>query len=130
MGRRSGVFGGMGVRVGSELIHPEVLFVRWKGWEEILTMCVSRSPEQVSQRMDELIKKIREIQRPCMNGQKPADVVVVSSRVVEVCVGKSNHDVQVAHGMSLRCFVKRWIGLPLDANFPQMLSPGAIGILR
>jgi broad specificity phosphatase PhoE len=47
-----------------------------------------------------------------MNGEKPADVVVV------------------AHGMSLRCFVKRWLGYPLDMPLALMLSPGAIGILR
>jgi broad specificity phosphatase PhoE len=38
--------------------------------------------------------------------------------------------VQVAHGMSLRCFVKRWLGYPLDMPLALMLSPGAIGILR
>jgi hypothetical protein len=38
--------------------------------------------------------------------------------------------VKVAHGMSLRCFVKRWLGYPLDMPLALMLSPGAIGILR
>jgi broad specificity phosphatase PhoE len=66
----------------------------------------------VTERLDKLIAKIRDIQRPCMNGEKPADVVVV------------------AHGMSLRCFVKRWLGYPLDMPLALMLSPGAIGILR
>jgi len=32
--------------------------------------------------------------------------------------------------MSLRCFVKRWLGYPLDMPLAMMLSPGAIGILR
>jgi hypothetical protein len=32
--------------------------------------------------------------------------------------------------MSLRCFVKRWLGYPLDMPLALMLSPGAIGILR
>lgn len=71
-----------------------------------------RSPQQVTERLDRLIAKIRDIQRPHMKGEKPADVVVV------------------AHGMSLRCFVKRWLGYPLDMPLALMLSPGAIGILR
>jgi hypothetical protein len=37
-----------------------------------------RSPQQVTERLDRLIAKIRDIQRPHMNGEKPADVVVVS----------------------------------------------------
>jgi hypothetical protein len=37
-----------------------------------------RSPQQVTERLDELIARIRDIQRPHMNGDKPADVVVVS----------------------------------------------------
>ncbi|KAF2822545.1 phosphoglycerate mutase family protein [Ophiobolus disseminans] len=69
------------------------------------------SPQQVAERLDRLIAKIRELQRPCMNGEQAADVVVV------------------AHGMSLRCFVKRWLGYPLDMPLALMLSPGAIGIL-
>jgi probable phosphoglycerate mutase len=71
-----------------------------------------RTPQQVTERLDRLIARIRDIQRPHMNGEKPADVVVV------------------AHGMSLRCFVKRWLGYPLDMPLALMLSPGAIGILR
>ncbi|KAF2029523.1 phosphoglycerate mutase [Setomelanomma holmii] len=69
------------------------------------------SPQQVTERLDRLIAKIRALQRPHMDGSKAADVVVV------------------AHGMSLRCFVKRWLGYPLDAPLAMMLSPGAIGIL-
>lgn len=37
-----------------------------------------RSAQQVTDRLDGLIQKIREIQRPYMYGEKPADVVVVS----------------------------------------------------
>lgn len=59
-----------------------------------------------------MIAKIRDIQRPHMDGKEPVDVVVV------------------AHGMSLRCFVKRWLGYPLEMPLALMLSPGAIGILR
>ena len=37
---------------------------------------------------------------------------------------------QVAHGLILRAFVKRWLRYPLDDPLPMMLSPGAIAILR
>lgn len=37
---------------------------------------------------------------------------------------------EVAHGLILRAFVKRWLKYPLDNPLPMMLSPGAIGILR
>jgi hypothetical protein len=43
-------------------------------------MSCGRSPQQVTERLDRLIAKIRDIQRPHMNGEKPADVVVVSGR--------------------------------------------------
>lgn len=38
------------------------------------------SPQQVTERLDRLIKKIRDIQRPSMDGSKAADVVVVGWR--------------------------------------------------
>lgn len=37
------------------------------------------SPEQVAERLDKLIREIREIQKPFMRGEKPADVLLVSS---------------------------------------------------
>ncbi|KAJ5776447.1 phosphoglycerate mutase [Penicillium nucicola] len=69
------------------------------------------SAEQVTERLDRLIGQISNIQRPYMNGEKPADVVLV------------------AHGLILRAFVKRWLKYPLDAPLTMMLSPGAVGIL-
>lgn len=38
--------------------------------------------------------------------------------------------VQVAHGLILRAFVKRWLGYPVDFPMSIMMSPGAISILR
>ncbi|GFG21189.1 hypothetical protein IFM5058_10951 [Aspergillus udagawae] len=69
------------------------------------------SAEMVTERLDKLIQQIRLIQEPCMDGSKPADVVLV------------------AHGLILRAFVKRWLKYPLDTPLPMMLSPGSIGIL-
>ncbi len=37
---------------------------------------------------------------------------------------------QVAHGLILRCFVKRWLGFSLDFPLQMMLAPGAIAVLR
>ncbi|KAL8891262.1 MAG: hypothetical protein Q9215_001675 [Flavoplaca cf. flavocitrina] len=70
------------------------------------------SADQVTERLDRLIAQIRKMQAPYMNGEKPADVVVV------------------AHGLILRCFAKRWLNYSLDNPLPMMLAPGAIGILR
>ncbi|KAK3367608.1 putative phosphoglycerate mutase [Podospora didyma] len=69
------------------------------------------SAQQVADRLDRLIDRIRDVQMPCMNGEKAADVVLV------------------AHGLILRAFVKRWLGYPLDMPLPMMLPPGGIGIL-
>ncbi|KAF2104544.1 phosphoglycerate mutase family protein [Rhizodiscina lignyota] len=69
------------------------------------------SAQEVSDRLDALIKKIHGIQRPCMYGEKPADVVLV------------------AHGHILRAFTKRWLKYPMDFDFSMMMPPGAIGVL-
>ncbi|KAK4243510.1 histidine phosphatase superfamily [Corynascus novoguineensis] len=69
------------------------------------------SMQQVTERLDRLISQIRLIQKPYMNGEKPADVLLV------------------AHGLILRCFLKRWLGLSLDFPLEMMLAPGAIGVL-
>ena len=36
----------------------------------------------------------------------------------------------LAHGLILRCFVKRWLGFSVDFPIPMMLDPGAIAVLR
>jgi broad specificity phosphatase PhoE len=69
------------------------------------------SPTEVATRLDELIAKIKQIQAPCMNGERSADIVVI------------------AHGHSLRAFAKRWIGFEMGMRLPLMLEPGAVGVL-
>ncbi|OAL52613.1 phosphoglycerate mutase [Pyrenochaeta sp. DS3sAY3a] len=69
------------------------------------------SAQQVTERLDRLISTIRNLHGPYMNGEKQVDVVLV------------------AHGLIIRCFMKRWLNLSLDASLPVMYSPGAIGIL-
>lgn len=90
---------------------------------------LSRSAPQVVERLDRLIAQIREIQAPYMHGEKPLDVVLVRFRLSPPVSAKLTR-LQVAHGLILRAFVKRWLKYPLDNPLPMMLSPGAIGILR
>lgn len=66
---------------------------------------------EVSDRLDAVIAKIREMQGPYMHGEKGVDVVLI------------------AHGHILRAFAKRWIGFELGRALPMMLEPGAVGVL-
>ncbi|GME22608.1 Phosphoglycerate mutase [Neofusicoccum parvum] len=65
----------------------------------------------VTARLDGLIREIRELQAPCMHGERPADVVLV------------------AHGHLLRAFTKRWLGYPMEFPLSMMLEPGGVGVL-
>ena len=69
MARKSGVFGGMGVRRESRCCSLNVCMC------DVNIVC--RTPQQVTERLDRLIKEIREIQKPHMDGSKAVDVVVV-----------------------------------------------------
>ncbi|KAI9688015.1 MAG: hypothetical protein M1820_010322 [Bogoriella megaspora] len=69
------------------------------------------SAQEVTGRLDGLISKIHDIQRPHMNGENPADVVLV------------------AHGHILRAFTKRWLKYPMDSPLSMELPPGGIGVL-
>ena len=67
--------------------------------------------QQVADRLDKAIAKIRDIHRKALDEKKPCDIVVV------------------AHGHSLRCFVARWVGRPLSCNPQLMLDAGGVGVL-
>lgn len=59
----------MGVRVESMppfLLHLAVANTQWQ-----------RSMHQVTQRLDRLVSRIRDIQKPSMKGEEPADVLLV-----------------------------------------------------
>jgi broad specificity phosphatase PhoE len=68
------------------------------------------SAQEISDRLDALIRRIRAIQAPHMKSGVPVDVMIV------------------AHGHSLRAFAKRWVGFPLGTRLPMMLEPGAVGV--
>ena len=69
------------------------------------------SAEQVSKRLDGLIKRIREIQGPLLESGK----------------GAKGNVVVVAHGHILRAFVKRFLGYPLEFPLALHIEPGGIG---
>lgn len=77
---------------------------------------VPRSPEQVTERLDRLIKEIREkyhapyIGKPYKNGE-PSDVLLV------------------AHGHILRAFAMRWAGQSLKSGPVFLLEAGGVGTL-
>ena len=86
----------------------------------------------MTERLDRLVGQVREIQGPNVNGEKPADVVL--ARIPYFLTAPVSYQLiphnQVAHGLILRAFFKRWMKYPLDMPLPMMFSPGAIGILR
>ncbi|KAJ5653953.1 hypothetical protein N7490_000956 [Penicillium lividum] len=69
------------------------------------------SAQDVTDRIDSLIRDIRTTQKDSMHGESPSDVVLV------------------AHGHLLRAFTKRWLGYPMDFPLLLMLEPGAVGVL-
>ena len=78
----------------------------------LYSLHIPSTTEQVTERLDILIKEIRDIQGPNMHGENDCEVVLI------------------AHGQILRAFVKRWLKYPLDMPISLMLEPGGIGILR
>lgn len=71
----------------------------------------TRSPEEVTTRIDDLIEKIRALQRPHMKDGVASDVILV------------------AHGHLTRAFAKRWLGYPMEFPLSLMMEPGGVGIL-
>ncbi|KAI1550192.1 phosphoglycerate mutase family protein [Pyrenophora tritici-repentis] len=72
------------------------------------------SPEDVTKRLDELIKELREKYHKGKFGKdgKPNDVLIV------------------AHGHILRSFAARWVGKRLEENPSLILEAGGVGTLR
>ena len=82
---------------------------------ELLTQ--DRSPAQVSERLDDLIKDLRTrfhehaIGQPKGSVKEPYDVLIV------------------AHGHILRAFATRWIGKDIAENPSMLLEAGGVGTL-
>ncbi|KAF2810494.1 phosphoglycerate mutase family protein [Mytilinidion resinicola] len=82
------------------------------GWDIWRDGCEGgESAQQVTERLDDLIKEIHSFQAANMHGEKACDVVLV------------------AHGHLLRAFTKRWLKYPMEFPLSMMLEPGAVGVL-
>lgn len=67
--------------------------------------------EQVTVRIDNIIKRIQEIHATYLKNEENCDILIV------------------AHGHILRCFAARWIGLPINKNPQFMLDAGGVCVL-
>jgi sedoheptulose-bisphosphatase len=80
-------------------------------WDIWVDGCVGEGgemPREVTERLDRVIGRLREMQGQAMREKRDCDVLVV------------------AHGHILRAFVKRWLGLPLGFGLDMMLEPGGV----
>jgi broad specificity phosphatase PhoE len=88
---------------------------KWQGAKALKASC--RSPDEVTERVDRLIKDIRDRwQSPVIGkpkGETPHGDVLV-----------------VAHGHILRAFAMRWAGKTLQDGPAFLLEAGGIGTLR
>ncbi|EPE09487.1 phosphoglycerate mutase [Ophiostoma piceae UAMH 11346] len=102
-----------GLKVGEirELRHSKGLDKErpWNVWAD---GCEGgESMQEVTERLDKLIAKIKNIQEPYFDNDRAGDVLLV------------------AHGLILRCFVKRWLGFPVDFPLEMIFSPGGISVM-
>lgn len=80
----------------------------WDIWRDGTEGAGGESAQQVADRLDRMISEITRLQGEAQEKKHRADIVVV------------------AHGHILRAFVKRWLGLSLDAKLELMLEPGGV----
>ncbi|GHJ89646.1 hypothetical protein NliqN6_6048 [Naganishia liquefaciens] len=73
------------------------------------------SPQQMSDRVDRVIAKIRAIHKECL--ERPDRD------------GKAQDIVIVSHGHFSRAFVARWCDLPLKTGYHFVVDPGALHVL-
>jgi sedoheptulose-bisphosphatase len=69
------------------------------------------SPKDIEERVDKLIKDIREIHKRAIEEDKPGDVLCV------------------AHAHILRSFTARWLGVPVAGGRHFLLDAGGAGVL-
>lgn len=67
--------------------------------------------QQVTERVDRAIERIRKVHAQAFANDEACDVVVVG------------------HGHILRCFAARWVGKPINTNPQFMLDAGGVGVL-
>jgi len=86
-----------------------------------LLINTNRSPQQITTRLDRLIKEIR------TNVHKPALAQIASGKPEKAL---PSDVIVVAHGHILRAFAARWVGRAVHDNPSLLLEAGGIGILR
>ncbi|KDQ50619.1 hypothetical protein JAAARDRAFT_581190 [Jaapia argillacea MUCL 33604] len=89
------------------------------GWDIWVDGCEGgESPEEMTARVDEVIKSIKETHRAWVehpdrkNGDEGGDVVIIS------------------HGHFSRCFLTRWLNLPLTNGRLFVLDPGGVCVMQ
>jgi broad specificity phosphatase PhoE len=68
-------------------------------------------PNQVAERLDRLISKIKQIQSKAVKENRTSEILIV------------------AHGHILRCLVMRWVNREIAANPSFILEAGGVGVL-
>jgi broad specificity phosphatase PhoE len=65
-----------------------------------------------------------------MSGEEPGDILLVRpSSLIYPTQATEKRELQIAHGLILRCFWKRWLGLSVDSPIRMILDTGAMGVL-
>lgn len=82
-------------------------------------LTASRSPEQVTARIDRLIKEIRDKWQ-----------AAALTRSKEEAAKEPGDILIVAHGHILRAFAQRWVGHALQEGPTFLLEAGGVGTLR
>ncbi|CDK25019.1 unnamed protein product [Kuraishia capsulata CBS 1993] len=81
----------------------------WEIWED---GCENgESYQQVTERVDEIIRQIKVIHKKAFEEKKASDIIVVG------------------HGHILRCFAARWVKKPINCNPQLLLDAGGVGVL-
>ena len=97
----------------------------WDIWRDGTEGEGSERPEDVARRVDSMIQEILNLQAPWLEGGKTSGAEGPPTNGVDKGV-KGCDVLVVAHGHSLRAFVKRWLGLEMSSKVELMLEPGGV----
>ena len=98
----------------------------WDIWRDGTEGVGSEGPEDVARRIDGVIEEIVELQGRWMERMKKSAGDEGAMNGVDGEGARGCDVLVVAHGHSLRAFVKRWLGLELQSKVEMMLEPGGV----